>query len=114
MVDRYGSGPYFCGQEIDLHLSFQAQQNGVLLLGAMEALQLHTRCKLTVPGSRFLFISAESHGSICKLFPVTNAEGKKRPPPPPPLPFSCTGLDVSFGVTSDLGQSLGTEEMESN
>lgn len=81
-VDGYGSGPYFCGQEIDLHLSFQAQQNGVLLLGAMEALQLHTRCKLTVLGSRFLFISAESHRSFCKQFPVTNAEGKNDPLPP--------------------------------
>lgn len=79
-VDWYGSSPYFFVQEIDLHLSFQAQQNGVLLLGAMEALQLCTRCKLTVPGSWFLFISAESHGSICKQFPVTNAKGKKRPP----------------------------------
>lgn len=110
-IDWYDSGPYFSVQEIDLHLSFQAQQNGVLLLGAMEALQLRTRCKLTVPGSWFLFISTESHGRICKQFPVTNAKGKKRPLS---LSFPCTGLDVSFGVTSDPGQSFGTEEMESN
>lgn len=79
-IDWYDSGPYFSVQEIDLHLSFQAQQNGVLLLGAMEALQLRTRCKLTVPGSRFLFISTESHRRICKQFPVTNAKGKKTTP----------------------------------
>lgn len=101
----YGSGPYFCGQEIDLHLSFQAQQNGVLLLGAMEALQLHTRCKLTVPGSHFLFISAESHGSICKPFPVPMQRGKM-------TPYLCrfpVQVWMLFGVTSDPGQSLVIE-----
>ncbi len=104
-VDGYGSGPYFCGQEIDLHLSFQAQQNGVLLLGAMEALQLHTRCKLTVPGSRFLFISAESHGSICKPFPVPMQRGKTSPC----LCRFPVQVWMSFGVTSDPGQSLVIE-----
>lgn len=42
----------------------------------MEALQLRTHRKLTVPRSRFLFISARSRESICKQFPVTDAEGK--------------------------------------
>lgn len=111
-VDWYGSGPYFFVQEIDLHLSFQAQQNGVLLLGAMEALQLRTRCKLTVPGSWFLFISAESHGSICKQFPVTNAEGKKTTPRLCRFPAQVWMCHLV--TTSDPGQSLGTEKMESN
>lgn len=111
-VDWYGSSPYFFVQEIDLHLSFQAQQNGVLLLGAMEALQLRTRCKLTVPGSWFLFISAESHGSICKQFPVTNAEGKRTTPRLCRFPAQVWMCHLV--TTSDPGQSLGTEKMESN